>query len=172
MICEGLHELVWMREDGMLESPEGKALGIHLGSCASCRAYSEKAARLNRLLPEVLAPEATAPELSSRVLARLTAEGSRSAPPAYSLAAALAASLLVQYGALEYFGVSLNDGLVLILGLGLLRDALFMARDFWGLLSVQAAAIPSPWLIPGLAVAALLSIYTNLWLLKPQPRRR
>lgn len=166
MTCGEIHALIWRREDGELAGEEVAVLESHLVACRACAGRARAAATLGTMIAASLAPERHPHLLAPKVLARLAAAEAAPPPPVLSICAALAASTLAQYAALEYFAVSLNDGLVLVLGLGVLKDLILGFGGLWTLLSEQAAAVPSPWIAPALAASAVLSLTTRYWMIR------
>ena len=158
MNCEGFRELYWEAQDGDADSSFMSERAGHLSACPHCRAYGEKARRLDRLLESSFAA-VSSPDLAARVLARTAPRPARTSPA--KCAAALLIGALALNASLGWLGLDVWQ---------ILRGAFspFEAFSFAGGLRV---AWPS-WLAPAAGCAALAGLAADLMLLNHPSQRR
>lgn len=160
MNCEIFRELYWEAQDDGGEPAFLLEQAGHLSACPRCRAYAERARRLDRRLKSSFAA-IRSPDLAARVLARTAPRPVRARPAPAACAAALFAGALALDASLSWFGTDLWQ---------VLRGALspFEILPFAGGLR---AAWPS-WLVPAAGCAALAGLAADLMLLTNDSPRR
>lgn len=158
MNCEVFRNLFWETRDGGGESSLMPEQAGHLSACPSCRAYAEKARRLDRLLESSFAA-VRSPDLAARVLARTAPRTAQTAPAL--CAAALFAGALALNASLDWLGMDLWQ---------LLRGAFSPLASF-SFIDGPWAAGPS-WLAPAAGCAALAGLAADLMLLNGRSQRR
>lgn len=159
MNCEVFRELYWEAQDGGGESAFLLEQAGHLSACPPCRAYAERARRLDRRLKSSFAA-IRSPDLAARVLARTAPRPARTAPAV--CAAALFAGALALDASLGWLGTDLWQ---------ILRGAV-SPLEILPFTGGPWAAGPS-WLAPAAGCAALAGLAADLMLLTNDfPRRR
>ncbi len=158
MNCEGFRKLYWEAQTDGGDSSFMLEQAGHLSACPPCRAYVERARRLDHLLKSSFTA-VRSPDLTARVLARTAPRPTQTAPAL--CAAALLSGALALNASLGWIG---RDVWQILRGAFSPLEVLSFTDGLW-------VAWPS-WLAPAAGCAALAGLASDLILLSNPSQRR
>lgn len=158
MNCEGFRELYWEAQDRGGDASFILEQAAHLSACPPCRAYAERARRLDHLLESSFAA-IRSPDLAAKVRSRTAPRSAQTAPA--MCAAALFAGALALNASLGWLGLDVWK----------ILSRSFPPLEVLSFTDRLRIVWPS-WLAPAAGCAALAGLAADLMLLNNPSQRR